>query len=136
MMKNRFKHYVYASVLMAPAILYASPVLAVDPASPSAQACAGIGGTIDSAGKCVVKTASGGNGDLGGVFKAVANTLIFVVLAVSVIMVIIGGLRYTLSGGDSAGIKSAKDTVLYALIGVAVAIVAYALVNFVVTHIK
>lgn len=136
-MKRRFRDYVYASALVAPVVLYGGSILAaVDPNSPTGQACTGIGGTLDAAGKCVVKTSSGGNGDLGTAFKQVANTLIFVVGALSVIMVIIGGLRYVLSGGDSAGIKSAKDTVLYALIGVGVAIVAYAMVNFVITAIK
>ena len=137
MTKRRFRDYVYASALVAPAILYGAPVLAaVDPNSPTAQACTGIGATIDAAGKCVVTGASGAKGDLGTAFKQVANTLIFIVGALSIIMVIIGGLRYVLSGGDSAGIKSAKDTVLYALIGVGVAIVAFALVNFVITAIK
>ncbi len=134
-MKRRFRDYIYTSALLAPAVLLGGRALAVDPNSPTAQACTGIGGTLNAAGKCVVATSSGKVGDLGTAFKAVANTLIFVVGAISIIMVIIGGLRYVLSGGDSAGIKSAKDTVLYALIGVGVAIVAYALVNFVITAI-
>lgn len=67
-------------------------------------------------------------------FKLVADTLIFVIGAIAVIMVIIGALRYVLSNGDSAGLKSAKDTILYALIGVAVSILAYALVAFVISR--
>jgi hypothetical protein len=65
------------------------------------------------------------------VIKSVTTTLIFVVGAVAVIMIIIGGLRYVLSGGDSAGTKSAKDTILYAIIGLVVAVVAYGIVAFV-----
>lgn len=65
-------------------------------------------------------------------FQTIANTLIFIVGAVSVLMIIIGGLRYVLSGGDAAGIKSAKDTVMYSLIGVVVALLSYAMVSFIV----
>jgi len=68
----------------------------------------------------------------GGVFTSVANTLTFVVGAVSVIYLIIGGFRYVTSGGDSKAVTAAKDTILYAIIGVVVAIVAFGVVNFVV----
>ena len=69
----------------------------------------------------------------GFVFNAI-NTVIFIIGALSVVMIVIGGLRYVLSGGDSAGLKSAKDTIMYALIGVAVAVFAYALVAFVISR--
>jgi hypothetical protein len=68
----------------------------------------------------------------GGFLTNIINVLIFAVGAISVIMIIIGGLRYALSGGDSAGIKSAKDTILYALVGVVVAVLSYAIVQFVI----
>lgn len=67
-----------------------------------------------------------------GIVTTIISTLIFVVGAVSVVMIVIGGLRYALSGGDSAGIKSAKDTILYAVVGLVVAILAYAIVQFVI----
>jgi multisubunit Na+/H+ antiporter MnhB subunit len=47
-------------------------------------------------------------------------------------MIIIGGIRYTTSNGESSQIKSAKDTIMYAVIGLVVAILAYSIVNFVV----
>ena len=87
---------------------------------------------------CVGLTATGGSCDAGkglmANFQTIANTLIFIVGAISVLMVIIGGLRYVLSGGDSAGLKSAKDTILYALIGVVVSVLSYALVAFVISR--
>lgn len=67
-------------------------------------------------------------------FSTIANTLIFIVGAVAVIMLVIGGLRYALSAGDSSAVKGAKDTILYALIGVIVAVIAFAAVNFVITR--
>jgi hypothetical protein len=68
-----------------------------------------------------------------GVFQTVANTLIFLVGAVSVVFLIIGGLRYVISNGDSKQVEAAKNTILYAIIGIVVAVIAFALVQFVIT---
>lgn len=67
-----------------------------------------------------------------GVFAVVANTLIFLVGAVAVIYLIIGGLRYVVSNGDSKAVESAKNTILYAIVGIVVAVISYALVQFVI----
>jgi hypothetical protein len=64
----------------------------------------------------------------GGAFHTIADTLIFIVGAVAVIMLIIGGLRYVISQGDAAQVKAAKDTILYSIL---VAILAYAIVAFI-----
>ncbi len=71
----------------------------------------------------------------GSIFNAVTNLLIFVIGAIAVIMVIIGGLLYVLSSGDGKNTARAKDTILYAVIGLVVALLAYALVNFVLTRV-
>ncbi|HEX6416030.1 MAG TPA: hypothetical protein VFZ62_00715 [Candidatus Saccharimonadales bacterium] len=68
-----------------------------------------------------------------GIFTTVTNVLLFIVGAISVIMVVIGGLRYVLSGGNSSNITTAKNTILYAIVGLIVSLLAYALVNFVIT---
>src|SRR5689334_5232328 len=68
-----------------------------------------------------------------GIFKTITNVLLFIIGAISVIMLIIGGIRYTTSGGDSSAVTSAKNTILYAIVGIVVAILAYAVVNFVIT---
>lgn len=67
----------------------------------------------------------------GGVFAKITNVMLFVIGAISVIMIIIGGLRYVLSGGDSANVSAAKNTILYAIVGIIVALLAYAAVNFI-----
>jgi len=67
----------------------------------------------------------------GGIFKTITNTILYVLGAISVIMLIYGGIRYTISGGDSAQVTAAKNTILYAIIGVIVALMAYAIINFV-----
>lgn len=69
----------------------------------------------------------------GAVFKTIVNVMLFVIGAVAVIMLIIGGIRYVVSGGDQNAVTGAKNTILYAIIGIVVAVLAYAVVNFVLT---
>ena len=71
---------------------------------------------------------------LSSVLTTVTNILLFLMGAVSVIMIIIGGFRYVTSQGDQTQMQSAKNTILYAVIGVVVSIAAYAIVSFVVTQ--
>ncbi len=66
----------------------------------------------------------------GNVFQTVANILLLLIGAVAVIMLIIGGFRYVVSGGDSNAVEGAKNTILYAVIGIVVAFLAYAAINF------
>ena len=61
------------------------------------------------------------------------NTAIFILGMVSVVMIVIGGLKYVTSQGDSAGIQSAKNTILYAIIGIIVALASFVIVQFAVT---
>ncbi len=72
----------------------------------------------------------------GGIFEVVSNILLFLVGAISVIMLIIGGIRYVVSGGDQAAVTSAKNTILYAIVGIVVAFLAYAAVNFVISSLN
>ena len=67
----------------------------------------------------------------GSIFTTIVNILLFIIGAVSVIMLIIGGIKYTVSGGDSGQVTSAKNTILYAVIGLVVAFLAFAIVNWV-----
>lgn len=63
--------------------------------------------------------------------KTIANILLFILGAIAVVMIIIGGIKYATSNGDSSSITSAKNTILYSVIGLIVAILAYAIVNFI-----
>lgn len=66
-----------------------------------------------------------------GIFTTIVNILLFIIGAISVIMLIIGGIRYTVSGGASAEVTNAKNTILYAIVGLVVAFLAFAVVNWV-----
>lgn len=68
---------------------------------------------------------------MNGVLNQFTNIALYVIGFISVVMLIWGGLRYIISGGDSKKITDAKNTILYALIGLVVAFLAYAIVNFV-----
>lgn len=67
-----------------------------------------------------------------GVFTTITNVLLYIVGAISVIMIIIGGIRYIVSGGDSSNVTAAKNTILYAVVGIVIAVLGYAIVNFVI----
>ncbi len=73
---------------------------------------------------------------LGLQIQDIINMMLFLLGAIAVVMIVIGGFRYTTSNGEASSIKSAKDTILYAVIGLIVAIMAYAIVNFVLTAFK
>ena len=65
--------------------------------------------------------------------KGIVNGILYFVGILSVIMLIWGGILYTTSSGDSSKVTTAKNTIMYAVIGLVVAIFAYAIVNFVLT---
>ena len=69
------------------------------------------------------------------VFKNIVNILLFIIGAVSVIMLIYGGIRYTTSGGNANNVTAAKNTIIYSIIGLVVAILAFAVVQFVVNQV-
>ena len=66
-----------------------------------------------------------------GVITLLVNILLFLVGAISVVMIMVGGLRYVISGGNSSAVTGAKNTILYAIVGVVVAFLGYAIINFV-----
>lgn len=66
-----------------------------------------------------------------GVITAAIQILTIIVGVASVVMIIIGGLKYILSSGDSSNVETAKNTILYAVIGLVIALAAQAIVVFV-----
>ena len=68
---------------------------------------------------------------LNNVIKTVINLFSLLVGFISVVMIIFGGFKYITSGGDSGKITGAKNTILYALIGLVVVAVAQVIVRVV-----
>lgn len=65
------------------------------------------------------------------VITLVINIFSLIVGVAAVIMIIVGGLRYIISGGDSGNVTSAKNTILYAIIGLVVVALSQFIVKFV-----
>jgi len=64
--------------------------------------------------------------------KLIINVLIALIAVAAVVMLIIGGFRYVFSQGEEKATKGAKDTILYAIIGIVVSILAFSIVNYVI----
>lgn len=94
------------------------------------QACTGAG----NANNPVCQNASGGKTALQAQILGITNALMFILGAAAVIVIVIGGIMYVVSTGDPGKAKTAKDTILYAVIGLVVALLAGAIVNFTVTN--
>ncbi len=68
-------------------------------------------------------------------FQGILNAIIGVLALVAVVVMIVGGISYMTSSGDAGKVKKAKDTILYGLIGLIVCVLAFAIVNFVISQI-
>lgn len=69
-----------------------------------------------------------------GILNKAATFLIVIVGIAAVFMVIVGGIQYAISGGDPQRINRAKDTIIYALVGAFVALIAKAIIAFVINR--
>lgn len=128
-MKNTIKKSLH-SLLFVPALVLGLSLLL--PATAFAADCDPTGLSITEGAKCSQGNEQASNlFGSGGIFETVTNILLFLVGAISVIMLIIGGIRYVVSGGDQSAVTSAKNTILYAIVGIIVAFLAYAAVQFV-----
>ena len=67
--------------------------------------------------------------------QTIINAVIGILGLVCVVVIIIGGINYMTSSGDSGKVKKAKDTILYGVIGLVVCVLAFAIVNFVLGNI-
>jgi cbb3-type cytochrome oxidase subunit 3 len=105
-------------------VLTGNAVVAVLGAS-TAHAVAGIGEGAGAA------QGDGQQTDLVANIRTVTNTMLFAIGVVAVIMLIVGGFRYIFSAGNSTNVNAAKDTILYSVIGIVVALLAYAIIHFV-----
>lgn len=87
-----------------------------------------------------VKSISGDSDCKSGGFtnflQKIINLLLFLIGAIAVIVIIVAGIRYVVSGGDQGQITGAKNTILYAVVGLVVALMAFAIVNWVLFAVK
>lgn len=125
-----------AAALVAPAVV-AVPAYAqinLDNSSPeiSRGACAGANLDASQTGTCSsTALATDANNQLTTLIRLTINIFSLIVGVVAVIMIIIGGFRYITSGGASDSISAAKNTIIYAIIGLVVVALAQFIVRFV-----
>lgn len=114
-------------IAAGPATVYAANHVAAacgsGGAAPKDQALAGLG-----------ITGGGCSGDkVTSLPATVVNILSYIVGVVAIIMIILAGFKYITAGGDSNRISSAKTTLIYALVGIVIVVLAQALVRFVIS---
>lgn len=124
-MINKFKYYL--------AVL-CSFMVVLTPALASAATPDICGQSASSAKGQVLYGAKQSGTDCGGgvknVISVVITTLSVVVGIVAVIMIIVSGFKYVTSSGDSGKISNAKTTLIYAIVGIVIAVLAQVIVNF------
>lgn len=96
---------------------------------PSEAACQALGNITDS-GAC-----ASGEEEVESTVTSIINILLFVVGVAAVIMIIVSGIRYVVSAGDQQAVASAKNAIIYSIIGLVIALMAFAIVNFVLERI-
>ena len=75
------------------------------------------------------------NGSLMATLNTIISVIIGVIGFVAVVVIIFGGVQYTTSAGESSKVKKAKDTIMYGIIGLVVALLAFSIVNFVLSNV-
>ena len=106
-------------------LLTVQPALAIT--ANQKAVCDSIGST-----DCGTTNTNGGT-DVNGLIRTAINLFSGVVGVVAVIMIVSAGFKYITSGGDSAKLTSAKNTLVYALIGIVIVVLSQSIVRFVLT---
>jgi cytochrome bd-type quinol oxidase subunit 2 len=78
--------------------------------------------------------ATGTGGKVNDLLKNIVNIFSAIVGVIAVIMIIVGGLQYITSGGDSNKVSTAKNTIIYAVVGLIIVALAQLIVHFVLSQ--
>jgi hypothetical protein len=90
----------------------------------------------DATTTCSDTNTDNGNTNINTIIKTVINIFSWIVGIVAVIMIIVGGFRYVTAGGDSNNVSSAKNTIIYAIIGLIIVAMAQFIVQFVLNKVN
>lgn len=136
-MIKKFKQYLvavvalvaFAAPMLAPVATYAAtPTVPAPSGGLNSNFCSGVDLSLNDSAAC---DNSGANDSVNNAVKLGLNLFSAIVGIISVVMIIMGGIRYITSGGDSGKVTSAQNTVLYAVIGLVVVALAQIIVKFV-----
>lgn len=122
---NKLKVFIVsAAVAIAGAAAFA-PALTASALNPLETACS------NSSGNTVCDEVNSGSGNLNSIIGIIVNTILFIVGALAVVMAIWSGFQYITSTGDSGKVSKAKNTLVYSIVGLIIALLAYTIVNYV-----
>jgi len=93
------------------------------------------GANLEAPGSATTCATDNGDG-VNGIVNTVITVFSWVVGVVSVIMIIVGGFKYVTSGGESSGVTSAKNTILYAIVGLIIVAISQVVVKFVLSNVN
>ena len=121
--KNMKKAALLIGILMVPVLAIGASVI-----SPESALALTLGDGLNATGG-----ASGLAGDTDGnsVVTLIVNIMLWLIGILAVIMLIFGGIKYATSAGDTTKVTSAKNTIMYAVIGLVIAVFSWAIVSWV-----
>lgn len=119
--------------LLSPGLL-APVVRGVASADIASNLCTGAVAASASTNTSCTTTNTDASAGLQQLAKTITEWFSIIVGAISIIMIIYGGFRYITSGGDSGRVGNAKNTLIYAIVGLIVVALAQLIVNFVLTQ--
>ena len=117
--------FAFAAPVAIPAVVFAADDLVTPGLCGGVEVSPGAG-----TGDCTA-TGTDAAGRVSDLLRKVINIFSWIVGVIAVIMIIVGGLKYITSGGDSSNVSSAKNTILYALVGLVIVALAQFIVRFV-----
>ena len=127
------KKMILSALIVACSVFGASAISAASlSTNVSAQAADGVKKGITTATTADMKNKS--IAGEGGLISILINFLLWTVGILSVVMIIFSGFRYITSAGDASKTKSAQSALTYSVVGLIVAIMAYAIVNMVINR--
>lgn len=127
-MKNKFIKIAVFALATCGLLGISLPVFAEDCSNICSPNCTSVPPTVKDSYGCTSNTSD----KLPGTIQKIVNAVILVLGTVAVVFIVIGGVQYMTSAGDPSKTKKAKDTILYATIGLIICALSFAIVNFVI----
>ena len=123
------------SLMMAVSFVSVSaPVMVSAQSTIADQVCSGVLNTSGVEATDASSCEEDGDNSFSTIITKVINIFSILIGSVSVIMIIIGGFRYIISGGDQNNVTAAKNTIMYAIIGLVVVLFSQVIVRFVLSN--
>lgn len=120
-------------MLAAPAAIAVPAYAATPPETTQIQnnLCQGSNLDLSSTSNSCATTIPDPSGGVTATIKKIINILSVIIGAIAVVMIIIGGFRYITSAGSAEGTKAARQTIIYAIVGLVIVALAQIIVHFV-----